>query len=100
MVARHHLWRVARVPLEAGAPCQEFVDIVVHRTSIYLIYTASQWPRRPRAWPKRCCKGQIDPVDSVTEVINRVELALEAAEQEGDSATKLLSPMAQQAAPE
>jgi diguanylate cyclase (GGDEF)-like protein len=45
-------------------------------------------------------QGQIDPVDSVTEIINRVELALEAAEQEGDSATKLLSPMAQQAAPE
>jgi len=43
-------------------------------------------------------QGQIDPVDSVTEVINRVELALEAADQEGDSVTKFLPPMAQQAA--
>jgi len=45
-------------------------------------------------------QGQIDPVNSITGIINRVELALEAAEQEGDSATKLLPPMAQQAAPE
>jgi len=45
-------------------------------------------------------QGQIDPVDSVTEVINRVELALEAAQQEGDSVTKFLPPMAQQAASE
>jgi len=43
-------------------------------------------------------QGQIDPVDSVTEIINRVELALEAADQEGDSVTKFLPPMAQQAA--
>jgi hypothetical protein len=45
-------------------------------------------------------QGQIDPVDSITEVINRVELALEAAQQEGDSVTKFLPPMAQQAASE
>jgi len=45
-------------------------------------------------------QGRIDLIDSVTEVINRIELALEAAEQEGDSATKFLPPMAQQAAPE
>jgi hypothetical protein len=43
-------------------------------------------------------QGEIDPVDSVTEIINRVELALEKAQQEGDSVTKFLSPMAQQAA--
>jgi hypothetical protein len=43
-------------------------------------------------------QGQIDPVDSVAEIINRVELALEAAEREGDSVTKFLLPMAQQAA--
>jgi GGDEF domain-containing protein len=37
-------------------------------------------------------QGGIDPVDSVTELINRAEAALEAAFKEADSATQLLSP--------
>ncbi len=36
--------------------------------------------------------GNIDPADSVTELINRLEAALEAAQQEGGATSKLLKP--------
>lgn len=42
-------------------------------------------------------QGKIDPVDSVTELINRLEAALEAAQKEG-GASKLLPPPAEAAA--
>lgn len=38
-------------------------------------------------------EGNIDPADSVTELINRLEAALEAAQQEGGATAKLLKPM-------
>ena len=37
-------------------------------------------------------EGDIDPVDSVTELINRLEQALEGAQGEGGGASKLLKP--------